>query len=149
MLDVLASGVFVADGVIAEAQDAAARLGLIEQLQTQMLSMPQLEMPVEHTHGPGFYARTIHIPAGATLVGRVHTTEHIFLLSKGSLLVATEDGEQELTAPCQLVCRAGLKRAGHAMTDCVVTNVHITDETDLAELEAMLVEPARQLEFAA
>jgi hypothetical protein len=149
MFDVPAISVFAAAGVIAEAQDAAARLGLIKQLQDQMLAMPQLEMPVEHTHGPGFYARTIHIPAGTTLVGMVHTTEHIFLLSKGSLLVATEDGEQELTAPCQLVCRAGLKRAGHALTDCVVTNVHITDETDVAKLKAMLVEPERQLEHAA
>lgn len=121
----------------------------IDRLEAEMRDMPQAAIKTTHTFGPGFYCRTIELDAGITLVGKVHSTEHVFLLSKGTLLVVTEDGEQELRAPCQLVCRAGLKRAGHAVTDCVVTNVHITTETDLVKLEAMLIEPDRQLEYAA
>jgi hypothetical protein len=112
----------------------------IQHLEAEMRKLPQLEIEPQHTFGPGFYARTITIPAGATLTGKVHATEHVFILSKGELLVVTEEGRQLLKAPCQLVCRAGLKRAGHAITEVVCTNVHITSETDLAKLEATLIE---------
>jgi hypothetical protein len=62
-------------------------------------------------------------------------------LSEGELLVATEDGKSHLVAPVQMVCRPGLKRAGYAITDVVVTNIHVTGERDLLKLEAALVEP--------
>ena len=94
-----------------------------------------------HTYGPGFYARTLTLKEGEPLTGKIHATEHIFILSKGELLVATEDGKQHLKAPFQMVCRPGLKRAGYALTDVVVTNIHITEETDLVKLEAALIEP--------
>lgn len=94
-----------------------------------------------HTYGPGFYARTLTLKAGEPLTGKIHATEHIFILSKGELLVATEEGSQRLVAPYQMVCRAGLKRAGYAVTDVEVTNIHITEETDLVKLEAALIEP--------
>lgn len=113
----------------------------IERLEAAMRQLPQIDIPVKNTFGPGFYARTITIPAGATLTGKVHATEHVFIVSKGELLVVTEDGEQHIRAPFQVVCRPGLKRAGHALTDVECTNVHITDETDLAKLEAELILP--------
>lgn len=113
----------------------------IQRLQDAALERPQIDIEPSHTFGPGFYARTINIPGGATLVGKVHATEHIFILSRGSLAVATEDGVQILHAPFQCVCRPGLKRAGTALSDCTVTNVHITEQTDLNLLEAELIVP--------
>lgn len=113
----------------------------INRLQSVMAEMPQAEIPVEHTFGPGFYARTIRIPAGATLVGKVHATEHLFIVSSGELAIATEDGTQVVRAPFQTVCRPGLKRVGQALTDVVCTNIHITTETDLVKLEAELIAP--------
>jgi hypothetical protein len=110
-------------------------------LEERLREMPQLDVETDHTFGPGFYARTIKLPAGATLTGKVHATEHLFILSKGELIVVTEDGRQHLKAPFQAVCRPGLKRAGHAITDVVCTNVHITEETDLVRLEAELIVP--------
>lgn len=130
--------------MLAEAtQDLPAdtRRPQIERLEAAMRQLPQIEIPVKHTFGPGFYARTITIPAGATLTGKVHATEHVFIVSKGELLVVTDDGEQHIRAPFQTVCRPGLKRAGHALTEVECTNVHITDETDLARLEAQLIVP--------
>lgn len=113
----------------------------IQRLEAQMRALPQVAIQPLHTFGPGFYARTIVIPAGATLTGKVHATEHIFILSRGELSVATEDGVQRIKAPFQMVCRPGLKRAGYAHTEVECTNVHITTETDLAQLEADLIEP--------
>lgn len=119
---------------------APTRAG-IQNLEDVMRRMPQTEIPVRNTFGPGFYARTIHIKAGTTLTGKVHATEHIFIVSKGEILLVTEDGKRHVKAPFQVVCRPGLKRVGHALTDVECTNVHITDETDLAKLEAALILP--------
>lgn len=113
----------------------------IDRLEARMRQMPAVSIPVENTFGPGFYARTIRIKAGTTLVGKVHATEHVFIISEGSIALATEDGERVVHAPYQAIARPGLKRVGHAITDVVCTNVHITDETDLAKLEAMLIAP--------
>ena len=113
----------------------------IERFEDELRKVPAVDVPTEHTYGPGFYARTITLAPGTTLTGRVHTTEHIFILSKGELTVVTDDGSAHLVAPYQAVCRAGLKRAGYAHTEVVCTNVHITTETDLLKLEAALVEP--------
>ncbi len=124
-----------------EVKPVPSRRQLVERLERELRKLPSADVPTEHTHGPGFYARTIHLAANTVLTGRVHKTEHLFILSKGELTVVTDDGEARLCAPYQAVCRAGLKRAGYAHTDVVCTNVHITTETDLLKLEAALVEP--------
>lgn len=111
----------------------------IKRLEAEIRAMPQAEIPTDHTFGPGFYARTITIPEGCTLTGKIHATEHIFIVSKGDMTVVTEDGMKRVQAPFQMVCRPGLKRAGYAHTETVCTNIHITAETDLSKLEAALI----------
>lgn len=128
----------MADDLCVQAAPTRAK---IDRLQGAMRVLPQVEIPVEHTFGPGFYARTIRIAAGTVLVGKVHATEHVFIVSAGEIELATEDGTRRVRAPFQAISRPGLKRVGVAITDCVVTNVHITDETDLARLEAQLIVP--------
>lgn len=121
------------------AQESAPTRAQILQAERLMRELPQLAIEPAHTFGPGFYARTIEVPAGATLTGKVHSTEHIFILSRGEMLLATEDGRRHVKAPFQCVSRPGLKRIGHALTDCEVTNVHITRTTDLQTLERELI----------
>jgi quercetin dioxygenase-like cupin family protein len=121
-------------------------------LERTMLTMPQVEIPTHHDFAPGVYLRSIEVPAGTVLTGHVHKTEHIFMLVKGEMTVATDEGMRTVKAPYQAVCRPGLKRAGYAHTDCICTNVHITEERDLLKLEAQLIErplldaPEAQLE---
>lgn len=115
----------------------------IARLESELRELPPAEIPTVHTFGPGFYARTITIPAGCTLTGKVHATEHVFIVSRGDITLVTEEGRKRVQAPFQAVCRPGMKRAGYAHTETVCTNVHINpaDETDLGQLEAMLIEP--------
>ena len=82
----------------------------------------------------------ITIPAGATVTGKVHSTEHIFMVIKGDITLVTEHGRKRVQGPYQCVCAPGTKRAGHAHTDVVCTNIHITDETDLTALELLLID---------
>ena len=121
--------------------DIAPTLEQIQALERRMRDLPQLEIKTTNTFADGLYIRTIHVPAGATITGKIHATEHIFTLIKGEMTVVTEEGRQRIKAPFQAVCKPGLKRAGYAHTDCVCSNVHITDETDLVRLEAELIVP--------
>src|SRR4051812_7821394 len=84
----------------------------IERLEADMRELPQIEIPVEHTFGPGFYARTITIPADATLTGKVHATEHIFMVTKGDITLVADGIRQRVQGGFQMVCKPGSKRAG-------------------------------------
>lgn len=117
-------------------QPAQERIRAIEKM---MLEMPQQEIPVQHTFGPGFYARTITIPADTVLVGDEHATEHIFFVSKGEITLVTDGEPLRVSAGFQAVCKPGMKRAGYAHTEVVCTNIHITTETNLDALRAQLI----------
>ena len=120
-------------------QSAESLRSKVDRLEHEMLNLPQIEIPVQHGFGPGFYARTITIPAGATITGKVHATEHIFMVTKGDITLITDDGVLRVQAGYQAVCKPGMKRAGHAHAETVCVNIHITDETDLAKLESDLI----------
>lgn len=112
----------------------------VEELERTMRDLPQVDIPVQHGFGPGFYARTITIPADTLLTGQAHATDHIFMVTKGDITITTDDGTVRVQAPYQAVCKAGGKRAGYAHAETVCVNIHITTETDLAKLEAALIE---------
>lgn len=120
---------------------AAPTLGQIQRLEAEIRALPQVEIPTDHTFAPGLYVRTITVPKGATLTGKVHATDHIFIISKGDMTLVTDCGRQRVQAPFQCIGRAGVKRAGYAHEETVCTNVHITDLTDLDALEAALIVP--------
>jgi quercetin dioxygenase-like cupin family protein len=126
---------------LAEIPDQPVSRDRIAALETELRKLPQADVPTEHTFGPGFYARTITLEPGTVLTGKVHSTEHIFIVSKGDITLVTEEGRKRVQAPFQAVCKPGTKRAGFAHSETVCTNVHITTETDLVRLEAQLIEP--------
>lgn len=112
----------------------------VDRLQEAVAAVPQIELQTQHDFCPGFYARSILIPAGTVLVGKVHATEHIFMVTQGDISITTDEGVMRVQAPFQAICKAGMKRAGFAHTDTVCVNIHITTETDLAKLEAALID---------
>jgi hypothetical protein len=114
----------------------------IEQLQVLMSAMPQVATPTAHHFADGVYLREMRCPAGATIVGKVHKRPHFFILAAGEMTV-TGDGSpaRRITAPAIIVSGPGIKRAGHAHTDCVCLNVHRTDSVDLDAIELELIEP--------
>ena len=117
----------------------------IEQLEAQMRMMEQLPIPVRHYFADGLYAREITILAGTILTGKVHSTEHLNIVSQGRIAVWTEDGMKIVAAPCTLISRSGTKRVGFALEDTVWTTIHANPDnlTDLAALELALIDPAQ------
>lgn len=114
----------------------------IERLEAQMRMMEQLPIEPVHHFADGLYAREILIRAGTILTGKVHSTEHLNIVSKGRIVVWTEDGMKEVAAPCTLISRPGTKRVGFALEDTVWTTIHANPQnlTDLEALELALID---------
>mgnify|MGYP000477540098 CR=1 FL=1 len=114
----------------------------IEVLEAQMRLMEQILIEPVHHFADGLYAREILIPAGTILTGKVHSTEHLNIVSQGRIAVWTEDGMKILAAPCTLISRPGTKRVGFALEDTVWTTIHKNPDnlTDLVVLEATLID---------
>ena len=54
--------------------------------------------------------------------------------------ILTEGGEQMIRAPFYSITEAGTKRVIYAHTDCIFVTVHVTDKTDIDEIEKDIIE---------
>lgn len=108
-------------------------------LEAVMLKLPQVKLKVIHHFSEGVYARELHIPAGVTLVGEIHKFKNLNILSKGKMLVTTDEGMKEVEAGFTVVSPPGTKRAAHTITDCIWTTIHGTEETDVDAIEAKFI----------
>jgi len=142
---------FVAGDTVGEARRAVAVQDANEQgplqpagstrqklydLQASLAQLPDIEFPLQHVFAPGVYARTIILPAGSVIVGKIHKHAHVNILSMGTVDVITESGGVErLSGPLTMVSPPGTKRAVYAHTDSVWTTIHPTNETDLDKIE--------------
>lgn len=115
------------------------------ELEELMLASGELvEIRTKHLFAPGIYAREIFIPKGVAVVGALHKTEHLSIVSAGKILVASEAGRVILEAPHTFVAQAGMKRCGYALEDTVWTTFHPTTSVDLAEIEDQFIAQTRE-----
>jgi len=116
----------------------------IYRLESELLKLPQVEMPVDHAFCNGLYARTMRIPAGTILTGAVHKEESFFLVRKGELIVTTDSGPHQLGPGDMSTSKIGTKRAGIALTEVEVTTFHAnpSNEQDPQALWDMFTIPA-------
>jgi len=112
----------------------------VKRLEKALNQAPQVDCPVRHYFAPGMYAREIRIPKGTVLVGAVHKTENLAVLSAGKLQLVTDDGTVEISAPHTLTVKPGQKNCALALEDAVWTNFFPTDETDPDKLVEILTE---------
>lgn len=105
------------------------------------------DFPVTHRFVPGLYAREFFVPKDSVVTSKIHKTEHLFTVSKGSMSVYTEEGGVvRITAPFTGVTKPGTRRIGYTHEDTVWTTYHPTAETDLAKLEAEIIYTREEFE---
>lgn len=114
----------------------------VQHLEAEMRKLPETLIPVRHYFAHGLYAREITIPADVIAVGKIHKTQHINVLSKGSVTMLTENGPLTVSAPYTWVVEPGKKAAAYAHEETVWTSfcVNPTDERDLIKLEEALIQ---------
>jgi hypothetical protein len=116
----------------------------ILRLEEEMRKFDQLECPLTHTFAPGSYARGIKLPQGALVVGKIHLHAHLNIVSRGLVTVVTEFGLMQIDArehPVTFTSQPGTKRALYVHEETWWTTVHLTDSTDLAEIEREIIAP--------
>lgn len=111
------------------------RISDIANLANVMKDMPQLDAPVKHHFSEGVYAREIFMPEGMLIVGKIHKTRHLNIVSQGKCTVVTSARKLEIEAPFTFESLAGEQKVVFMHTDVVWTTIHLTEETDLAKIE--------------
>jgi hypothetical protein len=92
----------------------------IENLQNELLKMPQADIVTEHTFLPGIYERKITVPPWTVLTGAEHKTGYKIRLEKGTIAVNVEDKVKIMTAPMEFEAKAGAQRVGRVFDEEVV-----------------------------
>jgi len=87
------------------------------------------------------YCRKLFRPKDTLIVGKVHKKDHFFLCAKGQIIAWSEKGMVTLNEGDLICSKAGTKRVTLAVTDAVGITFHVTDKTDLDEIEKELIEP--------
>lgn len=116
----------------------------IMRLEAALFALPGHLLPEDfkttHHFSPGVYMRELFIPKDTVLVGRIHKTEHMSILSQGDITVWTDTGMKRLQASMTIPSKPGAKRVGYAHEDTVWITVHANpeDERDLEKVESRL-----------
>lgn len=94
------------------------------------------DMEYKHWFAPGLYGREITMPANLALTTMIHASEHIAILSKGSMTIYSENGTERVEAPYTMITKIGTKRAIYTHSEIVFTTIHTNEdnETDIDKL---------------
>ena len=111
----------------------------ILRIEQELLQMPQVELPIEHYQIDGVYARSMFIPAGTILTGKIHNFESIAILAKGRIRITNGTESYIISEGHIMVDKPGVKRLGYAETDVIFITVHRTDNTEIEAIEKELV----------
>jgi hypothetical protein len=80
-------------------------------------------------------SRTMFIPKGMLLVGKIHKLDCINIVSKGDISILTEKGSGRMVAGDSAVSLAGSQKIGFANEDTIFINIFRTDETSIDGIE--------------
>ena len=96
--------------------------------------------PLTHSFSEGIYIREMSMRKDSMVIGKIHNKSHTWFLMKGKIIVATEKGVEEFTAPTYVNAFAGAKRVIQAIEDSIFINIHPNPDniTNISELENML-----------
>lgn len=137
----------VATGIVTRRLPNVPSLAQIHALEEEIAKLPPVETKTTHQFAEGLYIRSLWIPAGTFLTGKLHKCEHLSICAMGDITVLTPEGMKRVHAPHVVVCPAGTKRAAYTHTDTLWINVHATNERDLDKLEAQLIEPEDHIKW--
>lgn len=118
----------------------------IDEFEAAIIDGPKVECPVTDRFTPGLYIREILMPAGTFITSMEHRTEHPFVISKGKILVTSDNEGQVLyEAPFTGITKPHTRRALYAIEDTVWTTFHVTEETDVEKIGLEILEPHRNI----
>ncbi len=86
----------------------------------------KVDAPLEHYFAAGLYGRRIFVPAGTTVVTKVHKVQHIAIALKGTCTVIDQDGKKSIvSAPSVFITEPGTQRAIFCHDDVEYINAYL------------------------
>jgi len=95
--------------------------------------------PLIHHFVDGCYAREIVLPKGSTVVGKIHKHEHFIIFLSGDVTISSEKGSDRINTPGIAISPLGIKRAVYAHEESRIITIHVTDKTDLKDIESEVI----------
>jgi hypothetical protein len=111
----------------------------IENLERELLNLPQVECPLKHNFAPGVYMREITMPAGSLIIGHEHLTEHFNVVLTGKARVMIDGVIEDLVAPCYFISKPNVRKVLYIVEEMKFATIHPTDETSVEVLENTLI----------
>ena len=117
--------------------DVQVTTNKIAELAQSMCNMPEelhYDLPVKHNFSKGVYVREIFMPKGALVVGKIHKTRHLNIVSRGHCIVVTPLRKLTIDAtkfPQTFESGEGEQKVVLMLEDTVWSTVHVTEETDV------------------
>jgi len=99
----------------------------------------ECDLGTVHHFSDGLYAKEMHIPKGYVAGSHAHSYSHLSILSKGKVVVKTDEFVKEFTAPACIEIKAGIHHMIEALEDAAWFCVHATDETDVNKIDEVLI----------
>jgi hypothetical protein len=117
-----------------------APVDAIEQLESVLLELPQVDCPVLHHFGPGIYIREVRMPAGTFAIGHRQKEAHLNILLSGRVAMLDGDGTPKVVSAPFMYSGSPGRKVGYIIEDVVWQNIYSTDETNIEKLEARFLD---------
>jgi quercetin dioxygenase-like cupin family protein len=114
-------------------------MNMISDLHKKMEGTFDIDLGIVHNFSDGLYAKQMYVPKGYVVGQHAHEFSHLSILAKGKVIVRTDDGIAEYTAPACLEIKEGIHHAIEALEDTVWFCIHATNETDVNKIDEVLI----------
>ena len=105
-----------------------------------------LDIPITNYFVDQVYGRQMDAKAGTVFVSEMHRTQHLSIVLKGTVTVATSNGIETINGPHVMVTEPGTKRVGYFHTDTSWITIHPTHKTDLDQIRKDVIVPDNEVE---
>lgn len=112
---------------------------VISELHKKMEGTFEIDLGIVHNFSDGLYAKQMFVPQGYVIGQHAHKFSHLSILAKGKVIVRTDEGIAEYTAPACLEIKEGIQHAIEALEDTVWFCIHATEETDVNNIDKVLI----------
>lgn len=108
----------------------------------EMEGVFEFDPKIQHHFSSGVYAKQMVLPKDYFVISHSHNFDHLSILASGSVIVRTDESEQQYDGPACLTIKANTHHEITALTDSVWFCVHATEETDESKVDEVLISHA-------
>lgn len=101
---------------------------VLDMVQAEIASRPQIELPIVHLFTKGMYSRELFMPAGIEVSSKCHKTQHQFVIAFGVVDIYLKgSGWERVIGYKKGVTEPGTRRVFRTITDTMLITFHPTE----------------------